>query len=120
MKKLRLELEQLSVESFATAAAGIPQGTVEGYGTFRGNTCQAVNTCGPQTCGQLYCVIDTADPCGGGGTIGCPAPTATCPPPSGQMSCDGCTSYDYTNHGGDSCDYCMSFGTDSPQRCPCI
>jgi len=121
MGKLKLVLEQLAVESFTTASGTSEPGTVHGYGTFRGSTCGPERTCGPQTCFELLCVIETDFPCGGGGgSAGCPPPTNTCPQASGQMSCVGCTTYDYTNHGGDSCNLCMSFYTDSPQRCPCI
>jgi hypothetical protein len=115
MKKLKLDTDALAVESFPTAQAGPPLGTVHGHGTLGGSTCDAANTCGPQTCGDFYCVIDTQAPCGGGGTGGTGGTN-----PSGQMSCVGCTTFDYTNQGGDSCDFCASFYTDSPQRCPCI
>lgn len=118
MKKLKLEIEQLSVESFATATEKAPLGTVEAHGTMKGSTCGAENTCGPQTCGQMMCVIETEFPCGGGGTNTCPPGTANCPT-AGAFTCLGCTSNNYTNEGGDSCDFCMSFYTDSPQRCPC-
>ena len=118
MGKLRLEIEQLAVESFTTASKTSELGTVHGYGTFRGSTCGPEYTCGPQTCGDLHCVIETEFPCGD--SAGCPAPTNPCPPPSGQLSCVGCTTYDYTNQGGDSCNLCLSFYTDSPERCPCI
>lgn len=117
MKKLKLVVEQLAVESFATAASGVAAGTVHGYGTQVGDTCQAVNSCGPQTCGQAYCVIDT-DGCGGTGTGGTGG-SVGCPTIAPAFTCDGCTSYDYTNRGGDSCDYCLSIYTDSPQHCPC-
>ena len=126
MKKLRLEIDALAVESFATDETLEAAGTVRGHGpndTAPANyTCGAEGSCGPYTCGDLRCVIETdnyhcgigtgtaATACGGCGTTN----------PSGQMSCVGCTTYDYTAGGGDSCDFCMSFYTDSPQRCPCI
>lgn len=120
MRKLRLEIDELAVESFATVSGLGQAGTVDAFGTQFGNTCGAVRTCGPQTCGQLVCVLDT-DGCGGG-TVGCTAgcPTPECPQ-SGQMSCVGCTTFNYTANGADdSCGVCMSFESDSPQRCPCI
>ncbi|HET6229808.1 MAG TPA: hypothetical protein VFE05_06980 [Longimicrobiaceae bacterium] len=117
MKKLKLEIDQLAVESFTTSPGMEGHGTVQGFGTQFGRTCGAVNTCGPQTCGDMYCVIDTGDACGG--TVGCPAPTVGCQPPSGMLSCVGCTTQNYTNAGGDTCDFCMSFGSDIPARCPC-
>lgn len=123
MKKLKLAMEELAVESFATSAESRGRGTVEAHNTFRGNTCGAENTCGPETCPPMYCVIGT-DPINCGGTIGCPTPgcppgTNTCPTGTG-LSCVGCTTHDYTvDPGDDSCGVCMSFGSDVPQRCPC-
>jgi hypothetical protein len=123
MKKLKLEIEELAVESFATARHSADIGTVRGYGTFRGDTCQAVNTCGPHTCGQLYCVLETDSPdCGGGGTLNCGTANCTvgCATNNGALSCVGCTTYDYTvNLADDTCGFCQSFGSDAPQRCPC-
>jgi hypothetical protein len=122
MKKLKLQLEQLTVDSFATSLSTGPRGTVQAHATEVGNTCEAVNSCGPQTCGALYCIIETdnANLCGGSGGCsgGC---SVNCTNPSGQLSCDGCTTYDYTvNAADDSCGRCMSFESDSPQRCRCI
>jgi hypothetical protein len=123
MKKLRLQIEDLTVESFPTSSEVGPRGTVEAHGTQLGRTCGAVATCGPQTCGDLYCVIDTADPCGPAPTgISCPGPCApvTELTACNQLSCAGCTTHDYTvNPAHDSCGFCMSFGSDVPQRCPC-
>ena len=122
MNKLKLQLDQLTVESFTTSLQAGPRGTVQAHATEAGNTCEGVNSCGPQTCGELYCVIETdnANLCGGSGgcTFGCAS--ANCPV-SGQLSCQGCTTYDYTVNGADdSCGRCMSFESDSPQRCRCI
>lgn len=120
MKKLRLQMDDLAVESFTTSNAGGGRGTVEGHNTLGGDSCGAENTCGPQTCGAVYCVRDTVDPlaCGGGGSGGCTS--VGCPGPTGMLSCAGCTTYDYTQAGGDTCDYCASRESDSPQRCRCI
>ena len=129
MKKLRLEIDALAVESFATAETPEAAGTVRGHGpndTAPANyTCGAELSCGPYTCGAAFCVKDTDNyhcgtgavtcmGCGTGG--GCGTGTG----PSGQMSCIGCRTYDFTAGGGDSCDFCLSRYTDSPQYCPCI
>jgi hypothetical protein len=126
MKKLKLEMEDLSVESFATSQAAGPRGTVEAHNTFFGQTCGAERTCGPQTCGEMYCVIGT-DPinCAPTGGLSCgggcgPVTGSACPTANNQLSCVGCTTQDYTvNPAHDSCGFCMSFGSDVPQRCPC-
>lgn len=124
MKKLKLQVDQLAVESFTTSAPAMPRGTVEAHGTFIDNTCGPERTCGPQTCGDLYCVIGT-DPinCGPSGAScppPCPVPTINGCPTNGQLSCVGCTTQDYTvDPGDDTCGFCMSFGSDAPQRCPC-
>jgi hypothetical protein len=125
MRKLKLEIETLAVETFEPQAPQDGHGTVRAHGLTntcpRNNTCGAVFTCGAQTCGDLYCVIETdAFGCDDGtASAGCPVATAGCPSPSGALSCVGCTTHNYTNQGGDTCDYCMSFGSDAPQRCPC-
>ena len=70
MKKLRLEIEELAVESFATAEREMRTGTVRAYITEFGGTCDPGVTCGPETCGGAYCILDTqnANLCGGPGT----------------------------------------------------
>ena len=124
MKKLRLRMEDLAVDSFTTSQAARLRGTVEAHNTFRGNTCGAENTCGPQTCPPMYCVIETGDPLACGATLGCDTPTcppatSTCPT-GGGFTCLDCTTHDYTvNLNDDTCGFCMSFGSDVPQRCPC-
>jgi hypothetical protein len=51
MKKLRLDFDDLHVESFATANAGESQGTVNAHASFR-NSCNPANTCDyHETCG---------------------------------------------------------------------
>lgn len=57
-KKLRLELENLRVESFATAAARGERGTVEGQAATR--RCQT-DACTDATCGGAGC-LGTFDP----------------------------------------------------------
>jgi hypothetical protein len=127
MKKLTLKLDQLAVESFATSLSAGPRGTVQAHATELGDTCEAVNSCGPETCGALYCIIETdnANLCGGSGagcsggcSFGCPSNGCV----SGQpISCVGCTTYDYTvNPAHDSCGLCASFESDAPQRCRCV
>ncbi|HEU4883112.1 MAG TPA: hypothetical protein VFT45_12720 [Longimicrobium sp.] len=123
MKKLKLQMEDLAVESFTTDGTSPIRGTVEGHNTFRGNTCGAENTCGPQTCPPLYCSFGT-DPvaCDTGNcpTPACPPGTGTGCPSGTGLSCVGCTTQDYTvNLGDDTCGFCMSFGSDVPARCPC-
>jgi hypothetical protein len=94
MKKIRLDLSKLTVESF-TASSSVPgRGTVEAHATFGGDSCDPqVNSCGPQTCGDFYCAIDTLNP-----------------------DCSGTTGG--TVH-ADSCDECLTIWTDSPRQCPC-
>lgn len=56
MKKLRLHLEDLSVESFGTGPEPAQRGTVHGRATARCNTNVSCNgTCHLQ-CGTYYCV----------------------------------------------------------------
>jgi len=125
MRKLKLDVDGLAVESFTTADRAPGTGTVRGHGTFRGSTCGPENTCGPQTCGDLYCVIETGDPLncpatGGCGTGGTGGTGTTCPTNNNALSCVGCTTQDYTvNLADDTCGACQSFGSDAPQRCPC-
>jgi len=85
MKKLKLEIDELRVESFTTAGRRARPGTVHGHDTQGAATC----ACDP------------------GATVGT------------LLSCVGCTTYDYTQGGGDSCDYCMGILSASPQYCPC-
>lgn len=56
MKKLRLELDELHVESFVTDRGEVERGTVEGHASLRcsggGTTCNGDNTCvDGYTCG---------------------------------------------------------------------
>jgi len=58
MRKLKLQIDDLQVETFATATAGMEQGTVEGNATFLGTgacrSCVDMSRC-IETC------VDTCD-----------------------------------------------------------
>lgn len=92
MKKIRLDLAKLSVESFSVSSSVPGRGTVKGHLTEGGGTCDAQASCGPQTC-VYYCVIATENPLCSGATTGSVA--------------------------ADSCDECLSVWTYSPLQCPC-
>lgn len=55
MKKLRLKLDELHVESFNTGAAAARSGTVRGHVQSADSTCQPIETCtcGPDCCGAV-------------------------------------------------------------------
>lgn len=61
MRKLRLEIEKLEVESFAAdeKRGGAGDGTVKGYLSNAGGDCSAIcsdGTCAPlNTCDGIYC-----------------------------------------------------------------
>ena len=121
MKKLKLQVEDLAVESFTTAAAPEPRGTVRAHATEFGQTCDPAPSCGPETCGGAFCIrhTDNIDICGG--SVGCPPGSAGCTPATGLLSCLGCTTYDFTvDLNADTCGFCMSRESESPQRCRCI
>lgn len=63
MRKLRLDLDDLHVESLTTSDETTETGTVEGYATARCSV-EVPITCGGDTCGQPTCF---------------PAQTCTCP-----------------------------------------
>lgn len=84
MKKLRLELENLAVESFDTSAGDRPRGTVVGeqctcpgaqtcaatcYLTCDDASCPGGQSCGGQscldTCGHVTCDYTCRNSCGG-------------------------------------------------------
>ncbi|HSU14852.1 hypothetical protein [Longimicrobium sp.] len=79
MKKLRLDVDSLGVESFATAPARAAAGTVRGAGATE--ICSA----GPVTCHPTYDPCDTcATSCAGGPWCdclpsGCPKASVCCP-----------------------------------------
>lgn len=119
MKKLRLAIEDLAVESFTTSGRTEARGTVRAHATEFGASCDLAPSCGPETCGNAFCIrhTDNVDVCGGG-TGGC---SVNCTAPSGQLSCAGCTTYDFTvDVNADTCGFCMSRESDAPQRCRCV
>lgn len=72
--KIKLDVEALDVQSFATAETPTARGTVHGHiGTFAcdtvNETCNGGNTCGGATCGfrEYSCVAS----CGACGTYEC-------------------------------------------------
>jgi len=96
MKKIRLDLATLSVESFTVPSSVPGRGTVKGYNTFAGYSCDPmVASCGPQTCGDFHCAIATDNPDCSGATTG-------------------------TLH-ADSCDECVTIDTFDTgfKDCPC-
>jgi hypothetical protein len=121
MRKLTLAVEDLAVESFATSNGARARGTVRAHATELGDSCDPAPSCGPETCGAAYCIrhTDNVNVCGGGTGIGCSG--IGCSPPSGLLSCAGCTTYDYTaDLNADTCGFCMSRESDAPQRCRCV
>jgi hypothetical protein len=78
MRKLRLDLEELSVESFGTGPEPVQRGTVHGQASERCNTnwsCEG--TCGPMVCGNTYYCVATEATCDN-----------ICIPNTGSTSCN--------------------------------
>lgn len=69
MSKLKLQLDELVVESFATADGKDGRGTVQGY--ISCNTCEDLN-----------CSVNCT-----GGTCGTDPATSTCPPGTNNTAC---------------------------------
>lgn len=92
MKKLRLELDALAVESFATGAGpGDRLGTVRGAAVARCNTC--ANDCDPLTCGPSCigaCTSDAQQQQQAGTITNDPSYLQTCR----FYTCGGCTTAD--------------------------
>jgi hypothetical protein len=103
MKKLRLALEDLNVESFSTADAEEPRGTVEGHGTLVEKTCD-------MSC-DISCWTKCEDTCGQTentcqGQFSCPAGCETQAP---QNTCwNTCNPWHYTCANATGCPYCMT------------
>lgn len=89
MRKLKLEVEALAVESFEPSKSGSDAGTVRGYLSayyelcHEGDTWQLSCTCEP-TCNNRTCYncgSGAACPGTGGCTVTCPQISDTCPSP---------------------------------------
>jgi hypothetical protein len=103
MKKLRLSLEDIAVDSFSTVAPQMRRGTVPAHGSE--STCfQIICTCGDPTDGYT-CPDSCANSCDGtcnscnGSCVGCPSGDTcanTCPETC-AVTCDGA-----------SCPYCSN------------
>lgn len=109
MKKIRLELDSLAVESFDTSPVHTERGTVRAHGT-RSEPVDHLETQFTY-CGTCFCLGTDNTACG-------QATCATCPPPptaAGDPTC-AVASCGLT-YCVDTCDLCASFITDSPQRC---
>ena len=94
MRKMRLELDALAVESFAAAEAGAPRGTVRGHVSLYYEDCSPSETCdGGNTC------AGTCQSCNGTCVYSC---HATCGCPSG--GCVGPSAGCDSTAWGDVCD----------------
>jgi hypothetical protein len=79
MKKLRLDLGALRVESFATRAGGEGRGTVQGHESYpnqcfppSGSLEPEIDTCAYNTCAGNTCYYSCNGTCNCGGSLGCP------------------------------------------------
>ena len=94
MRKLRLDVDTLVVESFAPSKAQRDAGTVRGYLSAYYELCRVDDTWQQSCTCEPTCNAETCFNCGGGGnSAGCPgtgACTVTCP----QIS-DTCPSPGY-------------------------
>jgi hypothetical protein len=109
MRKIRLDLEALDVESFDVTPNRAPKGTMVGH-ELTANTDCGQETCAP-TCHVTWCqescagtcLTDCWGACGGGGTGNCQIHTNTCTQgercysrpdtncaPTDYLSCDPC------------------------------
>jgi len=85
MRKLRLDLDELAVESFAPADSATARGTVRGLASLYWEDCSPSETCAgagwpcdptDQSCGGSCYEATCAPGCGGGGTgAGCGNPS---------------------------------------------
>jgi hypothetical protein len=95
--KLKLDLDQLTVDSFDTSATDKPRGTVFG------EQCTCWTACGQNTCpGCPTCDASCNGTCAGTCAASC---NGTCNCPSYDYTCDGCTNWDVT---------CRNIGTCNP------
>lgn len=90
MKKLSLDLDDLSVESFDTSVSDADlRGTVQGHATWQYNGCTAAQPCNPSsspdytedhTCDDVSCAYSCGISCGGTcyDSCHCPSQVNTC------------------------------------------
>ncbi len=84
MKKIRLNLDQLEVRSFATDATPEPHGTVHGRAYTYGGEYSCLQRCRQQT-HEFDTCYDTGPTCGATCDWPCSPNTAVCP--SGRPDC---------------------------------
>ena len=88
MKKRKLDLDELDVETFETAESSRERGTVIGHATLRACTLDCTanyscgGTCGYESCHASACCATWQESCGGYGSC---YPNATC----GEDYCTG-------------------------------
>lgn len=103
MKKLRLSLDDISVESFATLPARARTGTVAAH-DLSDTTCQQI-ICDCITNGfEHTCQNTCGNSCDGTCYASCNGTCNGCPDPSANGTCAGWTCEGTCD--GESCDYC--------------
>ena len=109
MKKLRLSVEDIAVESFATLPQGARRGTVGGHG-YSDTTCNQI-ICDCPTNGYEHTCNTCQASCNGSCEASCDGTCVNCPGPSAGGTCDA--SCDWTCGStceGYSCRYCTQPG----------
>jgi hypothetical protein len=97
MKKLRLDHDDLRVESFATHGEEAPRGTVVGEETYGCNTYQ-------HTCVYMTCVTGFTHTCGTHLATDCPQQSECAPYTQGPNTCHAsCTDVEYCTVCGAIC-----------------
>ena len=79
MRKLKLDLDRLAVDTFVTEETEGKRGTVVGHATFR---CTTTDRCTEDSCGQNTCFISCDGVCGTYycvGTYDCTYALDSCP-----------------------------------------
>lgn len=103
MKKLRLSLDDISVDSFATLSTRVRTGTVAAHDNSNTTCFQIICDCSGHTCDPTC-----GNSCNGTCHASCNGTCNGCPNPSDNGTCVGWTcegTCGYTCE-GESCDYC--------------